>query len=181
MNNKISNWKTVEERTIFKNKFIGLRNDRAQRPDGVIVDYVVVEMHDFATVICQNELGKIVLVHQYRYPWHDISWETPSGLLEEGETPDEAALREVEEESGYKVKDLTFLLKFRPNGITKAFCYLYFANVISGGNQSLDPNEFIEVEEFNPEEIDKLIKKEKIIHGPTITGWLAVKNKNLIK
>jgi ADP-ribose pyrophosphatase len=182
MNPKKGNtWKTVEKRTLFKNKYIGFRNDRAERPDGVIVEYAVVEMKDYVTVICQNEDKKIVLIHQYRYPWQDDSWETPSGFIENGETPKEAAIREVEEESGYKVKKLTYLFKFRPSGVTEAFGHLFFATVESGGTQSLDPNEFIIVGLYSPIEVDELIKNEEIIHGSTIIGWLAVKDRTLIE
>ena len=79
-------WSSVEERIVFRSSFVGFRNDRARRPDGKIVDYIVLENRDYSAVICKNVDGKFVLVRQFRYPCMQASWETPSGLLEPEET-----------------------------------------------------------------------------------------------
>ncbi len=55
-------WKQLEERVIFRNRFIGLRNDLVLRPDGQQLEYVDFEGRDFVTVICQTIDGKIILV-----------------------------------------------------------------------------------------------------------------------
>jgi hypothetical protein len=100
---KKQRWSSVEERVVFRSSFVGFRNDRARRPDGKIVDYVVLENRDYSVAICKNIDGNFIFVRQFRYPWMQASWETPSGLLEPNETPQDAAIREVLEETGYMV------------------------------------------------------------------------------
>ncbi|MBD3189780.1 MAG: NUDIX domain-containing protein [Candidatus Heimdallarchaeota archaeon] len=173
-------WETIEERRIFQNKFIGIRNDLTKRPDGEIVEYAVVELKNFVSVICLTEEGKLVLVRQYRYPWQLSSWETAAGLIEPGETTEEAAKREVLEETGYQIKELVPMLKYRVAAVSPAWGELFFAKVEKKTTQSLDPNEFIQVAEFSIEEVDQMIKNGEIIHGATLLALMKSKNLQLI-
>ena len=99
------------------------------------------------------------------------SWETASGLVDSGETPEECAIRETEEETGYIVKEIKFLIKYHPSGIGHGWCYLFFARVKVGGTQSLDPNEFMRVDTFEPTQVEQLIRQGEIVHAPTLLGW----------
>ncbi|UYP45991.1 hypothetical protein NEF87_002276 [Candidatus Lokiarchaeum ossiferum] len=173
-------WKTVEERVVFENKFIRLRNDIASRPDGVNVDFIVVENKSFASVICKTKDHKLPMVRQFRYPWMAASWEIPSGIIDPGELPEDAAVREVEEETGYRVTNLRFLMKFHPFGIAKGWCYLFYADVEEGNGQALDPNEFLQMQLFTPEEIDLLQDEGDLIHASTLVGWNLAKNMKLV-
>ena len=165
-------WETVEERVIFRNEYIGLRNDKAKRPDGKIVDYGVIGNRDFSGVVCLTTQKKLVLVRQYRYPWQAFSWEIPSGVIESGETPEDAAYREIKEETGFSIKELHFLVKSHPFGMARGWSYLYFAeldaNQIEG--LSLDPNEFLYTGYFSLEEVCDMIKFGQIIHAPSLLG-----------
>ncbi len=181
MSRKDYKWKQLEERVIFRNRFIGLRNDLVLRPDGQQVEYVVIEGRDFVTIICQTADGKIILVDAYPYPWQLKTKTTVGGMIDEGEKPEEAAIRETEEETGYKVESITFLGKTRISFLNTVWNYLYFAKVEKKNSKPIDPNEIISVYEFSIEEIHKLINNGDIIHSSTINAFLLAKFYNLIK
>jgi len=174
-------WKQLEERVIFRNGFIGLRNDLVLRPDGQQVEYVVIEGRDFVTIICQTIDGKIILVDAYPYPWQTKTKTTVGGLIEKGEKPEEAAIRETEEETGYKVENITFLGKTKISFLNTAWNYLYFAIVKRINSKSTDPNEIILVHEFSIEEIHRIINNGDIIHGSTMNAFFLARFYDLIK
>jgi ADP-ribose pyrophosphatase len=176
----VTNWTQVEERYILRNKWVSVRNDLTRRPDGVIVEFVVLETKDFVGVIPQTSDGSVVLIRQHRYPWGITSWEAPAGLFELPESPETAARREVREETGYEITTSEFLLKFHSNATSRGWGHLYFAEVEHVGPQDLDDNEFIEVGTFTPSEVDDLIAVGEIIHGATLLGWMAAKDRGLI-
>jgi ADP-ribose pyrophosphatase len=174
-------WKQLEERVVFRNRFIGLRNDLVLRPDGRHIEHVVIEGRNFATVICQTIDGKIILVDTYPYPWQVKTKTTVGGLIEEGEKPEKAAIRETEEETGYTVKNITFLGKIRISFLNIAWNYLYFAIVKKYDSKPIDSNEIITVYELSTDELEKKIKNGEIIHSSTINAFLLAKFYNLIE
>jgi len=181
MNEKNYIWKQLEERVIFRNRFIGLRNDLVLRPDGQQIEYVVIEGRDFVTVICQTIDGKIILVDAYPYPWQLKTKTTAGGIIDKGETPEEAAIRETEEETGYKVEKITFLGKTKISFLNIAWNYLYFAIVKKNNSKPIDSNEIISVHEFSIEEIQKIINNGDIIHSSSINAFFLARHYNLIK
>lgn len=180
MNQKKYIWKQLEERVIFRNRFIGLRNDLVLRPDGQQIEYVVIEGRDFVTVICQTIDGKFILVDAYPYPWQMKTKTTVGGIIDKGETPEEAAIRETEEESSYEVESITFLRKTRISFLNTVWNYLYFATVKRSNSKPIDQNEIISVREYSIEEIDNLIKNGEILHSSTMNAFLLAKFYNLI-
>ncbi|MFX1364435.1 MAG: NUDIX hydrolase [Promethearchaeota archaeon] len=180
MNQKFYIWRQLEERVIFRNRFIGLRNDLVLKPDGQQTEYVVIEGRDFVTIICQTVDNKIILVDSYPYPWQIKTKTSVGGMIDKAEKPEEAAIRETEEETGYKVESITFLGKTRISFLNTVWNYLYFAKVKKNNSEPIDPNEIISVYEFTIEEIHNLIRNGDIIHSSTVNAFLLAKFYNLI-
>ena len=168
-------WKTIKENVVFQNQYLTLHNDLVERPDKEKVSFLKIKTKGFATVFCLSKENKVVLVRQYRYAFKDFSWECPGGILEEGETPEESASREVLEETGYQVSSIRLVLKCHPNAYSTAWAYTFLATVEKVGEQKLDDNEFIQVKEFDQHEIPDLIKKGKMVHNPSLTCWFMAK------
>ncbi|NHJ31905.1 MAG: hypothetical protein FK732_03490, partial [Asgard group archaeon] len=80
--NTYRNFKQIEERVVFRNDYIGLRNDLVRYPNGEIDDYAVVESKNFCGTLCITKQKKLVVVKQYRYPWLRTSLELSSGNIE---------------------------------------------------------------------------------------------------
>jgi len=164
-------WRKIKENIGFKNRYLTLFNDLVERPDQEQVSFLKIKTTDYATVFCKTKENKIVLVKQYRYAFNDFSWESPGGILEEGESAEDSAKREVLEETGYRVTSIQQVLKCHPNAYSTAWAYTFLATVEKFGEQKLDDNEFILVKEFDIQELPDLIKEGKILHNPSLTCW----------
>ena len=172
--------KQLEERVVFRNQFIGLRNDLVRFPNGEIGEYAVTESSDFCGTLCITKNKKLVMVKQFRYPWLKSSWEMSSGCIIPGEKPKEAAVREVREETGYRVININPLLEYYPIGNNCSIGYLFFAEV-DFSDSSFDTDEIEQVKEFSLEQFDEMIEKGEIIHGTTLLAYFYAINKGLLK
>lgn len=174
-------WRQLQERVIFRNKYIGLRNDLVQMPDGKETEYAVIEGKDFVTVLCKTNTNKILLVKCFIYPWNTFSWTAVGGVIDRDETPKQAAKREAEEETGYSVKKVTFLQKCHPTFLNIAWNYIFFAEVEDNNSKiPNDPNEIVNVKEFSKNEILKMIEQSEIIHSSSLLAILVTQTQNLI-
>ena len=95
-------WKRLGSERLMETPYFSLRSDRLRLPDGGIKDpYYVIERPDAAIVFPLKADGEVVLVRQYRPPIEMMELGLPAGLVEAGERPEEAARRELAEETGY--------------------------------------------------------------------------------
>lgn len=77
------------------------RVDTAQLPDGRLIEPLILEFNDWAGVLALTPAQEVLLVRLYRRGVDDVIWEIPGGMIDPGETPLEAAQRELREETGY--------------------------------------------------------------------------------
>ncbi|MEM1615113.1 MAG: NUDIX hydrolase [Pyrobaculum sp.] len=90
--------------------------------------------------------GEAVFVKQYRPALGRYTLELPSGVVDEGESPEEAAVRELEEEAGLKARRLRLLFRgFVSPGYSTEYAYIYLAEEVEPGNHKPEPYEVIEV------------------------------------
>ena len=94
-------WTTLSRRPVYDNPWIAVREDQVLRPDGQPGIYGVVHFKNQAVgVLPVDEQGRIWLVGQYRYPLDRVLLGDPRGGRPRDETPEEAARRELREETG---------------------------------------------------------------------------------
>lgn len=91
----------LDGRTLYRGKILNLRVDRVEIPGRGEHVREVVEHAAAAAVIPILPNGHVLLIRQYRYAVGQVLWEIPAGLIESGETPRQAAGRELLEETGY--------------------------------------------------------------------------------
>jgi ADP-ribose pyrophosphatase len=95
-------WQRLGSEWLMETPYFSLRSDRLRLPDGGIKDpYYVIERPDAAIIFPLTADSEVVLVRQYRPPLDMMELGLPAGLVEEGERPEEAARRELSEETGY--------------------------------------------------------------------------------
>ncbi|HXK49762.1 MAG TPA: NUDIX hydrolase [Clostridiales bacterium] len=107
-----------------------------------------------AVVVNAYHDEKIILVKQFRFPINMYSIEFPAGLIDEGETPEQTALRELTEETGYNGEVTSISPPLCTSaGITSEIIYMVDIKVTSFEGQKLDDTEEIEVLEFDRKNI----------------------------
>src|SRR5690606_31922246 len=95
-------WERLGSEPLHDHGIFRTRRDRLRSPrDGEVHEFSIIESADGVTVIAITPDEEMVLVEQVRHPRAELSLETPSGIIGEGESPEEAAGRELREETGY--------------------------------------------------------------------------------
>ncbi|HZM53070.1 MAG TPA: NUDIX hydrolase, partial [Vicinamibacteria bacterium] len=124
-------------------------------------------------VLAIQDDGKIVLVRQYRYPVDDFVWELPAGRLDPGESPEQAAQRELQEEIGFKAEGLQKMAFFHT---TPGFCdesmHVFRATGLVASKVQGDEDERIEVQAFALSELEGMIDQGEIREGKTLVAIL---------
>jgi 8-oxo-dGTP pyrophosphatase MutT (NUDIX family) len=145
-------------------------NNGTNNGGGKLHKFTVLDTRDWVMVIPvieSPEGKKFVMVWQWRHGSKSLSLEFPGGVFEPGEAPEEAALRELLEETGYKPEKMVKLGSFSPNpAIMTNTMHFYLAEGLSGdGRQSLDEDEYVDVALIDVNEVIKGIGKEPYIHA----------------
>ena len=104
------NWRTLERSYLYRNPWCAFRVDEVELPGGATIEYGVLEGGGFASVVPLTEEGGVVLVRQWRQPLGAFTLELPSGGVDRGEDPREAAERELLEEAGFRAVGLEHLV-----------------------------------------------------------------------
>jgi 8-oxo-dGTP pyrophosphatase MutT (NUDIX family) len=167
-------WSIVSTRLDKSYRVFNLRTDRAQSPrTGNVHDFFVLESSSWVNVIPLTPQNEVVMVRQYRHGIREVTLEIPGGLVEDHDSPEVAARRELLEETGYREESLIPLGFVYPNpAIQNNLCYTFLAkNVYATGMQSQDEREDIEVILRPLEEVPALIRKGVITHSLVIAAF----------
>lgn len=150
--------------------------DEARLPDGVEIEYGVLESAGFAAVVPVTEGGDVVLVRQWRQPVEGFTLELPGGGVERGEDPREAVGRELFEETGYRAENLSRLVSVHTSpGRATEVCYLFRCRAVrvSAGPRP-EPTEFVSVVEMPLAEAVRKVYSSEITAATTVLGLLMV-------
>ena len=165
--------KTIQAKTIYEGSFLTLNSDKVLLPNGNISNREWIK-HPGA-ICCVPILpdGKIGLIKQYRYAVKEEMIEIPAGKLDQNETPEKCALRELEEEIGYRANKLTFLANIYPAvGFTNEKMWLYLAEKLVKTEQSLDFDEFLEPIPTKLDDAVQMVWNRQITDVKTVIGIL---------
>ena len=99
----------LASRRIYDGKVVSLRVDTLRGPNGEPHDVEVVEHAEAVVVIVRPKPSEMLLVRQYRHPLARENWEVVAGGMNPGESPEDAAARELREETGYVAHRITRL------------------------------------------------------------------------
>jgi ADP-ribose diphosphatase len=163
----------LESEKIFKGAIFDVERDRLREESGIEIIREVVRHPGGAGAVPMLDDGRVALVKQYRHPARRELLEIPAGRIEDGETPEMCAAREVEQEIGFRAGRIEKLLEFYS---TPGFCeeklYVYLATSLTPSSQALDHDEFVEVVYLPFTEAVKLAERGEIQDSKTIIGLL---------
>lgn len=149
-------------------------NDYLTLPDGRGVVYDLIKHRPGACILPITEDGKVVLVRQYRNSIDEISYEVPAGLLDDGESPEIAAVRELEEETGYTCSCPVFITKtVLAIGTSDEQTSIYVGKAMKKGNSKPDEDEFLETVELEMKEVESMITRGDISDSKTLIAIFA--------
>ena len=170
-------WEVLEETErghfrVFSIKELRCRSPRTRLAHG----FYVLESADWVNVIPITPDGEMVLIRQYRHGIREITLEIPGGMIDPGESPAEAAAREMLEETGYRSDPLIPLGRISPNpAIQSNWCYTFLApNARPVAALSLDHTEEIDVIIVPRAEIARLVATGAINHALVVVALYAL-------
>jgi len=170
----LKKWKILSTREIFKTKIFSLKEDIVQSPKkGSSHPVWSLDVSNWINIIPVTIDNNVILVNQYRFGNRDITLEIPGGMVDLGEDPKEAAIRELYEETGYESSNVIEIGKVLPNPALMAnYTFTYLALESKKTRmQKLDGMEDIEILEVPLDEIPAYIDEGKIEHSLVISAF----------
>jgi ADP-ribose pyrophosphatase len=162
-------------KNIYTGIVVNLNIDTVMLPNGITVDLEVVRHPGAAAVVPLKDDGTVILIKQFRHAAGGFIYEIPAGKLHPGEDPKICAVRELEEEVGYRAGSLELLSSiFTAPGFTDEVIHIYKATGLTIGRQQLDRDEVLEVIEMPLSEAIRMIEAGAIRDAKSIVGLQAV-------
>jgi ADP-ribose pyrophosphatase len=163
----------LHHQRLYQGRILDLDLDEVEEPGAVRAHREVVRQRGSVAVLPVHEDGRLTLVRQYRYSVDTLVWELPAGRIDPGETPEQAARRELEEEVGLRPRSLEPLLTF---WTTPGFCdevmHLFRATGLEPVPPRPEADERIEAVLFPLPELEAMIRRGEIREGKTLVALL---------
>lgn len=167
----------VSTERIYEGKIINLRRDMVRLPNGKEASREVVEHPGAVAVVPVLPDGRVLMVRQFRHPIGKILLEIPAGKLDAGEDPYQCAMRELEEETGYRANKMERRASvFTGPGFTDEIIHIYIAGDLVKTAVNPDEDEFLEVKAYAPQDIRRMIREGLICDSKTISGLFLLQD-----
>ena len=163
-------WKEEARRTVFTCPVFSIRESSCRSPDNNLKAFTVLDAPDWAIVVPVLETPRgpsFVMVRQWRHGSQNLSLEFPGGVLEAGEAPEQAALRELREEAAYTPGKIDKLGAFNPNpAIMSNQVHFFLAQDLGVEKaQRLDEDEYVDVEIVPVEDVIRGMGSPPYVHA----------------
>jgi len=167
-------WRCVRSNAPQSFRVFSVRTDTSISPrTGTEHEFYVIESRDWVNIIPLTQDGRVVMIRQYRHGSREVTLQIPGGLVDPGDSSEEAASRELFEETGYGSEEWTKIGEVTPNpALFNNRCHTYLArNVKKVRDPSLDQTEDIEVILLPLSDIPEMIRKGEIDHAIVISAF----------
>src|SRR5579872_2017724 len=172
-------WEELEGKILHQASHGLIKLSRVAGPGGPM-EIVALEGPPVSLVVPILDDGRIVMVRQYRPVWKKTTWECPAGHAEEGETPEQVAARELEEETGYRARRLTRLCEVRGSAKIANPFTLFSGHDLTPGPPKPDVDEAIEIAAFSHDALRDLVERGEILHAPSLVALLMTLGDKLV-
>lgn len=169
--------KIISTKNIFKGFILDVKVHTVELPDGKTATREVIDHPGGVGIIAITPQREVFMVTQYRIAADSMMLEIPAGKLEIGENPYDAAMRELQEETGYKTSKLIELGEYYA---TPGYCgerlIIYMATDLEFVGQNLDEGEFLNVEKYPLDKLYEMVMNNEIHDCKTAIGILKAKS-----
>ena len=160
----------IQRETVYEGQIIHVFKDQVELAGHETVREVVLHS-GAAAIIPVTDEGEVLFVRQYRYPVEEAILEIPAGKMDKGETPEECAVRELEEETGYTGRLTKLGYVYTTPGFCNEIIYLYLADHLVYRKQHLDEGEFLDVVSIPLKEVWQMISEGRIVDAKTLSAF----------
>jgi 8-oxo-dGTP pyrophosphatase MutT (NUDIX family) len=156
--------------TIYSGKYLEVKKHFLRLPDGREAIREIVHVRNSVAILLINQDGRAIVVRQHRPAIGKTLIEIPAGLLDDGESPEDAALRECEEETGYRPQKLEKLVTYaHAEGYSTGWMTLFLGtDLIKTGKIKLDQTENLQAIHLPFEELVEKVRSNEIVDSKTI-------------
>lgn len=166
-------WRTTQRQIVFRpddGRYLSVERHEVELPDGrVIDDWYWIDTPDFVNVLVETSNNDYLVFRQTKYAVEGVTLAVVGGYIEEGEDPNVAAVREVEEETGWQATELVELGSYAIDGNRGAGRgHLFLAR----GATPLDPTDRPESDDLEEQELLQVDRSE--LHRALMAGEFAV-------
>ena len=188
-------WKLLKTEYLVDAPWLKVAKETCELPNGkVIDDFYTLWQPDWVLILARTAEGKWVMTEQYRHGSQTIELEFPAGIINRGETPEQAALRELQEECGYRIDSSTtpialcapgsaqndtvrFIGTFpvNPDRHRGKFHIVFIDGVVKAGETHFDSTEDIESFELSDEDLQKKMADGTFCHPLQMAGYFKWK------
>ena len=159
---------------MYSSPWVALRVADVEIPGGERFEHHVVRVPlEAAGCVVHDPDSGVLLLWRHRFITDTWGWEIPAGAVDAGETPGEAAAREVREETGWRPGPLEHLVSYQPsNGLSDQRFHVFLARSATQVGEPVDPGEAERIEWRSPSEVRADIASKQMPDGLSLTALL---------
>ncbi|HSX35611.1 MAG TPA: NUDIX hydrolase [Patescibacteria group bacterium] len=156
-------WKLLDTQKVFGSPWVSLENRNYELSNGLVKnDYLHLNRPDYVLIVVLDGRGRLLVERQYRRGVDDFVYELPAGWIEKGESPSEAAKRELLEETGVNGSGDTCFELYPQPGFSSMKAYVCILNIDTIGTAQVGEDEDISTMWIALEDVQKMVKESKI-------------------
>lgn len=178
-------WKLIDSQYLVDAPWLKVAKETCELPNGkVIDDFYTLWQPAWVLILARTTEGKWVMTEQYRHGTGKIAIEFPAGIINKDETPEQAAIRELQEECGFAQKisqavpqdsssSVSYLgsMPVNPDRHRGIFHVVFIDGVSPAGETSFDDTEEIETSLLSDEEVQAKMISGELNHPLQIAGY----------
>jgi 8-oxo-dGTP pyrophosphatase MutT (NUDIX family) len=165
-------WHLHGERAIYESRWMRVGVADVELPDGEHIEHDVVRLpRPASAAVVRDDNGRVLLLWRHRFITDSWSWELPGGEIDEGESPEDAAVRETLEETGWRATGMRYVGRFHPiPGRVEQTFHVCAADGAEHVGEPADPHEAERIVWVALDDVRRFIRDGQIVDGYTLAG-----------
>lgn len=163
----------LQSEIVYKGRVFDIRKDKIRLTEGEAITLDIVEHRGAVTIIPYDDQNQVWFIRQYRHPASRELIELPAGVMDEGETPAESALRELREEIGMTADQLEPLGEFfLAPGYSTEYMHVFLASGLRPAPLQPDEGEYIVIEKIPLDQVPAMVASGAIHDAKSLAALM---------